>query len=192
MKIRSNDISYLGNTSWQELTREERFFTAVLFFELCHELQPFLDLLLQKDILKRPFDGALFEPAFEVCFYRDLFHKYQMNKGKDFFSLKRTFDLALFSEELLIIVEAKANQSFHNSQLISINEEKESIKHFLSGLNDYKCPEILIIALISSNYQPKDSTKNTFDKHLITWNEIAGVYSNSCEIFHHANDCYKR
>lgn len=52
MKIQSKVISYLGNKSWQKLTREERYFTAVLFYELCNDSQPFIDLLLEKNILK--------------------------------------------------------------------------------------------------------------------------------------------
>ncbi len=138
-------------------------------------------------------DAKTFEPGFEVCLFRDLQKVNNPIKiGNKEFSLKRTFDLVLFSETLLIIVEAKANQQFHKKQLESIHNEEINIKRFLSGIYDYKCPDVLLIALISEKYHPKDETKSQFANHIIFWNEIANYYPDSYEIFHNANDCYRK
>lgn len=180
-------ISYLGNNSWKTITREERYFTAMLFSELSKNLNPFLKLLANNGIGVDPDDDKNYEPAYEVCFYRDILkHYHSPIKGN--FSPKRTFDLVLFSNDQIIIIEAKANQSFTTEQLESFKKDREDLKILFGNIN-HDCPNILIIALYSSNYRPSKNTKKYFDT-FITWDQLSKIYLDSRKIFNRANEIY--
>ena len=104
-------FSYLDGKRWAQVTREERFFCAHLFGLLDEdsEMQKMLSYINDRTGIALPRDVE-WELAFEVCFYRDLRHL-EKNKG-ELHSPKRTFDLCLFSEGAIVILEAKAQQDF--------------------------------------------------------------------------------
>jgi len=64
--------------------------------------------------------------------------------------------------------------------------------YILIKLKSPRFPDIILVALISDNYHPKENTIKYFDNHIITWSEVANIYSQSFEIFQRANNCYQQ
>lgn len=185
-------FSYFNNKNYIDITRDERFFCSYLYFEINKNIQPFLELLQQKQIIKiDESNSELWEVAYEVCFYRDfIYHigyKNVKQIGKTTFKNfgKRTFDLCLFSENKIIIIEAKAQQGFDNEQMDSFKKDKELLIELLDINFSGK---ISLVGLSSSEYKPKLETKQNFDT-LITWSDIYAKYDN--QIFIKANNLYK-
>ena len=44
-------FNYLNGKKWADITRDERFFCAHLYFEMQKDLKPFLNLLVTKNII---------------------------------------------------------------------------------------------------------------------------------------------
>jgi hypothetical protein len=152
--------SYLNNKKWKELTREERYFCAELFFYYKDKQKEFIQLLCDCETIKEAIDSSdlskEWELGYEVCFYRDLlYHLKKEGKISSMdlqYSPKRTFDLCLFSEDKIIIIEAKVQQPFQSDQLEDFGKDAESIKSLLKEAN-YNCPlSIHFIGLASSVY----------------------------------------
>jgi hypothetical protein len=184
-------VAYLNSKSWAEVTREERFFCAELF-SLIREDEtrgPFFDLLGIKGKEQASFDVGL-----EVCFYRDVLKAYGKEVSKTDFSQKRTFDLALMSDTDLYLIEAKAHGGFSSNDLANIKKDnagKDSIKELFESLK-VKSPTVHTVALISSGYDPKQSTKDCFEK-VVTWDKVAEAYKDNeraHEIFKRADEVY--
>ena len=72
------------------------------------------------DLSKRPLklsqDGD-WDLGYEVCFYRDLSWPCQKTAHQDGYAAKRTFDLCLFGEKAIIIIEAKVFQRFEADKI---------------------------------------------------------------------------
>lgn len=173
-------MKYFNNKAWAHITREERYFCAELFFELRENPKPFFELIEKK--------AEVFEIAYEVCLYRDILKAYGKSIKASSLPQKRTFDLALFSENEIIIIEAKANTGFNNKQLDSFNEEVANIKSLFKLLG-HKTPKISTIAIFSSKYTPKPETVKNFIK-TITWKELAKLYPSKKELFISADNTY--
>jgi hypothetical protein len=186
-------FSYFKNKNYLDITRDERFFCAHLYFEMNKNIQPFLEFLERKRIIKNEETNAeLWEVAYEVCFYRDFIYHIGYNNVKQIGSTKfkdlgkRTFDLCLFSEKRIIIIEAKAQQGFDTEQMESFKKDKELLAELL---NEQFFGEINLIGLASSDYTPKDKTILNFDS-LINWSDINSLYPN--HLFVKANNLYKQ
>ena len=108
------------------------------------------------------------EPAFEVCFYRDLWHL-QGRKGKPH-SPKRTFDLCLFSEDAIVILEAKAQQAFEAKQLERFKSDCKEVKA-ITGVG-----KVWLFGLASSRYKLTPSVSEAFGSPLLTWRDLAEIY----------------
>ena len=117
-----------------------------------------------------------------VCLYRDYSKKVSPLSSN--YSRKRTFDLCLFSETTIIIIEAKAQQGFDRAQLNDIGEDKKRIENIV-GRN----VDIITIALIASMYKPRDDTRNRFDL-VTTWEDFGKLYDNST--MHLANKLFRQ
>lgn len=151
-------FKYLGKNdegelkTWKQYTRDERFFCAELYFELKSDLKPFLKLLDKKSVNLLEKDADKWEVGYEVCFYRD----YLFNNKEDIpvvwkeseYSQKRTFDLCLFSEKQIIVIEAKAQKGFDGKQLLDFEKDKRYIKKLLKR-HDLS---VEVVALASSIY----------------------------------------
>jgi hypothetical protein len=196
-------ISYLDDNSWEDITREERFFCAELYYNIRENPQPFFNLLEETK------NCNVYDIGYEVCFYRDVLKKH--GKEKEFQEsiksitselspmslyksiLKRTFDLALLSENEIIIIEAKAQAGFDTKQMEDFERDKELIR-ILFEIIGKKEPKISLYAITSSLYNPKASTENYFNIRL-TWEAIAEVYKTSKRsetIFLHANNIFRK
>ena len=130
MVILEDRMEYLNGKTWDEITREERFFCAELFYELKKNPKPFLDICKLNSNQK-------YEIGFEVCFYCDILKAYEM-ENNEYFSPKRTFDLVLFSDEKIHIFEAKSHQGFKNEQLKDIIKDPDEIRKLFEKINEEK------------------------------------------------------
>lgn len=160
-------FSYLNGKSWAEVTREERFFCQHLFSLLkTTGTTTFLEYVNHKVGISLPVDVA-WEPAFEACFYRDLRHL--NGRSGPLHSAKRTFDLCLFSERAILIIEAKAQQSFDGEQLSSFAADRDEVKA-LTGAATY------VVGLASSACPATPGCEQVFEGPLLTWRDLAALY----------------
>ena len=168
--------------SWSEISREERFFCAQLFHDLQQQdnLKKFIRFLNGRIGIK-PFENLEFENfkgcielaedddweiGYEVCFYRDLlfYHSPERKKIREIndgrreeekFPVKRTFDLCLFSNDAIVIIEAKAQQGLASDQCGEFQEDRRHIKELFEHLfkaEDMCIPKIYFVVLASSQY----------------------------------------
>jgi len=178
-------ISYFQNKTWnEEVSRTEKMFCAELFF-LLKEKDNLLEFI-KKFKLKQ----GCYDVGYEVAFYRDLLKiKEFANKIKDKYSLHRAFDLALFSENDIYIIEAKAQDGFNNKQLGYFKKDEKKVLKMLKEINPKIKVEIHLLALISSNYNLKQETRDKFE-NIITWRDVYELYGN--EIFNRADGIYNK
>ena len=168
--------SYLTGKKWEDVTRDERLFCAHLFFAGRNNMQLLLQLLLEKGAINADESGNDWEIAYEVCFYRDYIFNLGFNGTKTIGSTpfshlgKRTFDLCLFSEKKMIIIEAKAQQGFSTEQLQYFTNDINQLKELISN-----CPEIVLVGLASSRYSPKKETREVFHS-LLNWKQLYEIY----------------
>lgn len=169
-------FSYLDGMSWAQVTREERFFCQHLFCLLKKNgATTFLAYVNRKVGISLPLD-ATWEPGYEACFYRDLWHL----KGRTgpLFSPKRTFDLCLFSEQAILIVEAKAQQNFDDGeQLSSFGADRDQVRE-LTGVATY------VVGLASSACPTTIGCNEVFDGPLLTWRGLASLYGGDATLLH--------
>jgi hypothetical protein len=180
---------YLQGHRWLDLTRDERFFCAELYFALkrpetlrgfVHRLNKAFAAGNEAGPL-RP--EAAWEVGLEVAFYRDHIHaighqgEHHIKRLKDF-SQKRTFDLCLFSENLIVIIEAKSFMGLVSEQVNEFRDDRKKIQKLL-GIT----PEaILLIGLWSSGYTPRtalpqasvDEAERVFDG-ILHWNDLIAL-----------------
>ena len=169
----NNKISYFDG-KWANITREERYFCAELFYDIKNDINGFIKFLNNK-FNKNYNTGKYWEAGFEVCFYRDyLFAKGERVKDSTY-SVKRTFDLCLFSETNIIIIEAKAYQNFKSAQLINLEADLENVRKVL-GKNTKELKVEAFLLCSSTNHQ----VIGTFEK--FTWEDLYSDF-NSNEIY---------
>ena len=174
-------FSYLDGKNWAEVTREERFFCQHLYgllvkcgaSRILSHIGDRVGTALRQDVE--------WEPAFEVCFYRDL--GYLRGERGEYYSPKRTFDLCLFSEDMIVILEAKAQQRFEPKQMESFRGDREHVEK-ITGVDT-----ALLCGLISSKYNPPHSIVETFDGPLLTWRELADIFDGD-KVLERADEVY--
>ena len=172
---------------WSEITREERFFTSVLFHDILLNSKPFMALLRGK--WEFPPNISIIDVGFEVCFFRDAFHAEPKLINKRYHGLeKQTFDLVLWlSDKSIVVIEAKAQQGFHTNQMTMLNQSKDIMQSLSSP--EYPMTQILLVGLCSSKYKLKESTENNF-KAIIRWKEVALYYPEHASDYARADDIY--
>lgn len=183
------------NKNWSDLTREERFFCAHLYFLIKDDPKKFIKIL--NDQLKTHYnDQDEWEAAYEVCFYRDYHKRLNMpikaenGSKEDSYSQKRTFDLCMFSEKKILIIEAKAQQLFKTDQIENFKDDVNKMKNLLKR-------EVDLIAIASSTYfsnYEKFKRSNVlacFENRHISWAYLSSKYKND-EILAKADKVYKK
>lgn len=164
---------------WSEITREERFFTAILFHAMKNNVSPFWGLLRKK--LKITEDLLVVDIGYEVCMLRDLAHKQLIQRVKE--REKQTFDLVLtLSDNSMVLIEVKAHQRFSKKQFDLIRETRETL--LKQGSIDIKT--IHIAGICSDKYTPSSCR----DIARVTWAELAENYPENKEEFKRANDIF--
>ncbi len=177
-------MSHEKPTSWNRITREERYFTSLLYHELRQDSAPLLKALGKQ--MDFPAGTVVKEAGFEVCFFRDAYHSCLIDRYEHL--EKQTFDLVLFlSSNHMMIIEAKAQQGFKLDQIRMLLDAKDKIAK--SGFRP--ATEVSLVALYSSRYSPREHTLENFAAR-ITWQQIADIYSESeCrEDFERADSIY--
>ena len=194
-------FSHLGNKNWRDITRDERYFCAELFFHIKGKEKEFVNWLMKQpsiNCISVEDIEAEWEIGYEVCFYRDYIRVIgEKNKNRNIkkslekYPVKRTFDLCLFSEKKIIIIEAKAQQGFHSEQ----NSEFEKDRNLLRTLLDEKV-SINFIALCSSvhfkNLEKHGKEKGlpkVFEGNWISWNQLKD-FNNGNPVFDRAEGLY--
>jgi hypothetical protein len=192
---------YFRNTDkellmWKDISREQRLYCAELFFAIRMREKEFIDWILnnielQDEVLNRLRQDAnsQWEVAFEVCFYRDYIYKFGY-EGDVKFPAKRTFDICLFSDRHIIIIEAKAQQGFKSDQLTEFLKDKNVRAQAL--FNNPIHPKVILFGLHSSQYSQSLKTKEYFDG-MITWEMLSNSFAKANEqksSFQRANSLY--
>ncbi len=180
-------VTYFNNKKWQEITRDERFFCSHLYHSIINREKEFVEWLNNNPKINLNPNNN-WEVGYEVCFYRDLIHHWKDDtkrkiKSPKQYSPKRTFDLCLFSNTNIVIIEAKVQQGFTTKQLIEIRRDKKSIRSLL-GQHEFVV-DIQIVLLHSSLYSPR----NEFPK--IKWIDLYNSFDNN-KLFKRADGLYRK
>ncbi len=177
----SGGISWLDGKSWWEVSRDERSFCAELLFLARQDLPAFVQYLNDQHAAEMD-PNANWELAYEAVFYRDVWHA-RGAEGMPF-SYKRTFDLALFSDEDILIIEAKAQQGFKRDQLEEFKQDGEQVR-----LQVPNC-RVRLAALASSKYKATEEVQAYFDGPYLTWAELAALYGDDPKLLR-ADELYE-
>ena len=167
---------------WSEITREERFFTCVLYHDLTTAPAPAWAIL--RDRLHCAADTVVVDVGYEVCFFRDVARAGFIERHRDL--EKQTFDLMFtLSNGALVLIEAKAQQGFKTKQMSMLHRAREEM------LSSAMWPgkEVLVVALCSSGYTPGPVTQSYFDAFL-RWSEVAQAYPGNREVYARADETY--
>lgn len=160
-------LSWLDGKCWWEVSRDERYFCA----ELYHVIREDSDRLIVylNDVHEMQLSAAsAWEVVYEACFYRDLWHARGRQDAP--LSPKRTFDLALFSNDEILLIEAKAHQEFDLPQLQSFSKDAAEVTRLTN------VARVRLAALASSRYALHQSVRAYFDGPVLTWLELATLY----------------
>lgn len=183
----NDTTSYLHDLQWTQITREERFFCAELYFNWSRMkiLTPVIGWL--NDRLKdRPLpEDENWSVGYEVCFYRDYIHEFLLNGTasildkkvpgtEDPFMFKRTFDLTLFHPKHIVIIEAKANEGLSDDQVTSFERDRRDLDALFDASKVLR-PKIHLVLLCAEHYRHATRAakmRERFDGS-ISWNELA-------------------
>jgi len=180
-------LSYFGNKKrWENITREERYFCSALFWHVKNNSleNQFVECLNELTQSKKNDHVKYWEIGYEVCFYRDYLKAIHNRSTHDTgYSGKRTYDLCLFSENRIIIIEAKAHQGLDRDQFNYISDIDSGIDKNEIGLKQLLQKEnitIDVILLLSSKYvdgskkHPNSLIRESEieDFKIITWKDI--------------------
>ena len=210
-------IRYFNGSTWERITREERFFCSLLYHDIKtgNNLERFIRFLnaapspipddasssipiFQNTIALNP--DTYWEIGYEACFYRDMIYQFKNKtigeinqlremRGKCRLPHKRTFDLCLFSDDHIVIIEAKVQQGLGSKQCKEFKEDEKYLKELFKEIN-LPCPEIVFIVLASSQYfasssftHPNGVGKNLISddkfnlKGFIAWQQIGAMFN---------------
>ena len=168
--------------SWSEISREERFFTAMFFNDILAKSGPLLRLLGEKLML--PQQSKIIDVGFEAAFFRDAALDNRIESSPALEAQK--FDLLLgFSDKRTAIIEAKAQQGIRTDQIKMLHKAKTRMEE--SRL--WPATKVHIIGLWSSQYSPRQKTRNYFDA-FFTWVEVADLYPENQDIYQRADSIY--
>lgn len=192
-------ISYFGPyKKWVDITRTEQLFCSYLYHTVKGNENNFIKLLNNSIPIRGKkisfTESELeceWEIGYEVCFYRDYLYKIKQQSVRNSeFSPKRTFDLCLFSENKIIVIEAKVFERFLSKDTKNYKKDKNSIRKLLNQPN----LQVHLVALTSSKYlenqeQSGDSQLLSCFDGYITWQGLYNYYQN--EMFFEAEKRYK-
>lgn len=178
---------------WKNITRDERYFCAELFFQIKQDINQFVKWLnnqVSLELTAIELDSE-WEVGYEVCFYRDLMKAQDKSVRNDpRYSQKRTFDLCLFSNNRIIIIEAKSQTGFGSDQNESFANDPDKILSLIEkSENDFS---VDIIGLASSKYlnsKRRNDLPEIFKDKCFTWEQVFTSYCRR-QVFLDANESY--
>ena len=163
---------YFGGRSWADITREERLFCAVLFAYARQQPDKFAKWVIETAPVPTDPAGS-WELAYEACFYRDLLHSQGRSARGEHFPYKRTFDLCLFGDNAIIVIEAKVCAPFDGEQNGWFRKDPDLIREATCRPD----LDVYVVPLAAGPYYSKcrKSTLSEFTGQL-TWAQIAARY----------------
>lgn len=183
-------IDYLRNRPWTDWTREERFFCAALYQHAAQDPAALAAWVIETAGLRISTAGT-WDLGFEVCLYRDFLWQQGKSARGLRFPAKRTFDLCLFGEGDMIVIEAKVCDKFSKKQAFDFKKEKERI----GRIDEVKHLGIHLVALASQSYF--DNAKQFGDPETlrvfsgrVTWADIFRLYQDP--LFEQAEHLYHK
>ena len=178
------------NRSWLQIAREERAFCA----ELYHALQDpgarkqFLRKLIGLCALDYNVDKCSAEIAFEACFYRDMIwdcgvhgqplDDRTMHALRDGLTtkglFKRTFDLIVFLERDIIVIEAKVHEGFSEEEMLEYRRDLGRIKTLVKAVAGIPNLGAHLVGLATSAYWSncRPQTKSNFCNKCLSWADM--------------------
>lgn len=178
---------YFGTRTWNDISREERFFCAELYFTLSRmpSLKPCIEWLNSRSASLGLTEDDQWTVGYEVCFYRDMIHAFGLDgshgiRGKQNpetqqpFMPKRTFDLALFHPSHIVIIEAKAQQGLDREQLASFERDAVDIRAMLKAMHRTE-PTVHMVLLAQEQYvrSPMGLANHPPFAAALSWKEVA-------------------
>lgn len=173
--------TWTSQKRWSEITREERQFCADLYNVIKDNPSMFVGILNSSCWTKECGRGGQlkrdchWEVGVEVAFYRDAPESIGFAE-EETASAHRKFDLALFSDDQFVIIEAKAQQGFSQKDLDQYLSDRCLISRKLADVDCF------FVGLCSSQYidscRRKLPIEGAFDI-LLPWCTLAKRYSNS-------------
>jgi hypothetical protein len=129
--------------------------------------------------------------AYEACFYRDFLHRFAPKRKREF-STKRTFDLALFGNDGIIVIEAKAAEVFTADQARSFLRDGDDLNRILKD-----APPVLFVALGTETYFEnyrrfgRGTALSPFQGRHLSWESVLREYP-SAPLLQRACQVYER
>lgn len=165
-----------------DLTRTEVFFTSSLHYAHQDNQHAIAKLLSKK--LGLPDSLNVTDSCYEVCLFRDLAKAGYITRQSKSLE-KQTFDnIFVLSDNSIVLVEAKAQQCFSNSQLNQMKKAREIIMQ-----SSLPWVQVYLVGIISSRYSPKVETINKFNG-IIRWSELSEVFTCYRKVFDRADSIY--
>ena len=180
-------LTYFSGSTWAAISREERFYCAILYWHIRQNPASFLQWLSSVTHLALD-PTAFWEAGYEVCFYRDYLKSRNRSVRESIYSEKRTFDLCLFSDSDIVIVEAKVYEPFKVDQCRVFGGDIQAVKAVLE--HDVR---VHLLALASSKYlnnyktYGRQSTLEVFHDR-ISWKMLSEHFAEP--LFKQADDLY--
>ena len=164
------DFEWSDVCKWQDKTREERQFCAGLYNEIRRCPGRFVALLnsceIHRDAMPTLKQSEFVDVGFEVAFYRDITKMGFKTFTDDCVKRQRKFDLALFFERHLIVIEAEAQQSFGKSDIENLERDQTLLGDRLRGVTT------CFVGLCSSKYWDSARRSHAIEDRLnlaLTW-----------------------
>jgi len=165
-----------------EITRTEVFFTGSLYHACIKNKDAIESLLISKLGLEET--EVITDSGHEVCFFRDFAKEGYINRENASFE-KQTFDnVFIFSENTVVLIEAKAHQGFSPKQVRYMPDAAEKIKKS----RQLPFEKVHLVGICSSKYSPRPNTVRDLDA-VITWAEVAMCFHDD-SVFLRADNIY--
>jgi hypothetical protein len=169
-------VWYLKGRPWSDWTRDERFFCSALYSHAAKDVSRFAAVISVAAGFTLP-ESDSWDLGYEVSFYRDFLWQQKLRPSDFEVSDQRAFDLCLFGEQSLVIIEAKVFEPFSASQNRVFELDKVKL-NTLPGLEEVS---VRLVALASSRYfanqkeHGRDGTLGMFDGR-VTWAQLYEEY----------------
>ena len=179
-------IDYLDGIGWADWSREERLFCAVLYEHARKDPCAFAGWVIETAPLPALSADGSWDLGYEVCFYRDYLKRKGRSARGEEYPFKRTFDLCLFGERAIVVIEAKVCEPFNPRQNEHFKVDKALIRRAV-GRDDL---DVFVVPLAASSYFPnaRPSTLEAFSGSL-SWAQVAARYPDP--ILERANGMYR-
>jgi len=179
-------LSYFDNKKWLDISREERLYCAHLYSQIKGKELKFVKWLNENKGMELQ-TNCEWEIGYEVCLYREYFHHFREDSIKENkeYPQKRTFDLCIFSENDIVIIEAKVKEHFDQKQLDETKKDESLIPRVLG--NDINVVNVLLAQskyVESKNFLGSKKNREEFP-YRISWEEMDELFPN--DVFERAD-----